>query len=159
VVLITGSTKSLFVPLAMAVVFAMLTSYFLSRTLVPTLVRYLLRGEAERHASGHQGAPGKGAIARFFAAFERGFERLRHAYGSLLALALARREFVIAGFSAFVLVSLSIFTLVGRDFFPNVDADLMKLHVRGPPETRIEENERRFANIESTIREVVPHGE
>src|SRR5262249_35672054 len=78
---------------------------------------------------------------------------------SLLAFAFARRGFVVVGFSAFVLVSLSIFTLVGRDFFPNVDAGLMKLYVRGSSGMRIEENERRFADIESIIREVVPHGE
>src|SRR5215471_15730381 len=86
VVFITGAAKSLFVPLALAVVFAMLTSYFLSRTLVPTLVRYLLRGEAEEHAKEHH-APQRG----FFAAFNRGFDRMRHVYGTWLAWALGHR--------------------------------------------------------------------
>jgi multidrug efflux pump subunit AcrB len=156
VALITGSAKSLFIPLAMAVVFAMLTSYLLSRTLVPTLVRYLLRSEAARYAEGHHGPAGNGSIARLFAAFDRGFERLRNAYGGWLALALARRGIVVAGFTAFVAVSLAIFALIGRDFFPTVDAGLVKLHVRSPPGTRIEENERRFVDIENTIRSVIP---
>src|SRR4029077_11073056 len=82
VALITGAAKSLFVPLAMAVVFAMLTSYMLSRTLVPTLVRYLLSGEAARYAEGHHGPAGHGLAARIFAAFDRGFDRLRNWYGS-----------------------------------------------------------------------------
>jgi multidrug efflux pump subunit AcrB len=154
---ITGAAKSLFIPLGMAVVFAMLTSYFLSRTLVPTLVRYLLGAEVGEHG-GH--APsGRGIFARVFAAFERNFERLRDAYGRLLALALARRGVFIAGFLGFVTVSLGLFPLVGRDFFPNVDAGLVKLHVRGPAGTRIEESEKRFADIEQTIREVIPKHE
>jgi multidrug efflux pump subunit AcrB len=159
VALITGSAKSLFVPLAMAVVFAMLTSYVLSRTLVPTLVRYLLKREAARHAEGQHGPSGDGRLARFFAGFERGFERLRHAYGSWLALTLAHRGMVVGGFLAFTAASLGIFTVIGRDFFPTVDAGLVKLHVRSPPGTRIEENEKRFVDIENTIRGVIPPSE
>jgi multidrug efflux pump subunit AcrB len=155
VVFITGAAKSLFVPLAMAVVFAMLTSYLLSRTLVPTMMRFLLRKEAERHASEHQAAPTSKA-GRFFAAFERGFERLRTFYGSWLAWALARRALVVTAFLGFVALSFTLLLLVGRDFFPSVDAGLIKLHVRGTPGTRIEETERRFALIEDTIRTVIP---
>src|SRR6185437_16890263 len=170
VVLITGAARSLFIPLAMAVVFAMLTSYLLSRTLVPTLVRYLLRAEVE---SGHH-APSApvtmggdppypparpGLAARFFAAFERGFERLRLGYGRLLALVLTRRGTFIGGFSGFVVLSLALYPMVGRDFFPSVDAGLIKLHVRGPPGTRIEETEKRIATIEDTIRTVIPKSE
>src|SRR5262249_1572465 len=99
VALITGAARSLFIPLAMAVVFAMLTSYLLSRTLVPTLVRYLLGAETHGHA-------GTGVAARIFAAFERGFERLRRGYGGLLALVLERRRVFVGGFAAFVVVSL-----------------------------------------------------
>jgi multidrug efflux pump subunit AcrB len=156
VALITGAARSLFIPLAMAVVFAMLTSYLLSRTLVPTLVRYLLSAEAARHAEGHVD---HGAAARFFAAFERGFDRLRHTYGSVLALVLQHRRLFVAGFLSFVALSLSLFPLIGRDFFPSVDAGMIKLHVRGPPGTRIEETERRIAGIEETIRGVIPEGE
>jgi multidrug efflux pump subunit AcrB len=156
VALITGSAKSLFIPLAMAVVFAMLTSYLLSRTLVPTLVRYLMRSEAAHYAEGQHGPGGSGAVARLFAAFDRGFGRLRQSYGAWLALALSRRGVVVAGFAAFVMASLGLFALIGRDFFPTVDAGLVKLHVRSPPGTRIEENERRFVDIENTIRQVIP---
>src|SRR5580658_2115578 len=153
VTFIAGSAKSLFVPLAMAVVFAMLTSYFLSRTLVPTMMRYLLR-----HGD-HHAAAATSIASRFFAGFERGFVRLRTAYGGWLALALHRRGLVIGGFLAFVAASFLLFPMVGRDFFPSVDAGLIKLHVRGEPGTRIEETERKFAVIEDTIRTVIPPSE
>jgi multidrug efflux pump subunit AcrB len=156
VAFITGAARSLFVPLALAVVFAMLTSYVLSRTLVPTLVRYLLRGEAELHANPHLHRQDRSIAGRVFAAFERGFTRLRDAYGRLLALALARPLAAALGFLAFAVLSLGLYPLIGRDFFPTVDAGLMKLHVRGPPGTRIEESEKRFAAIEETIKSVVP---
>lgn len=158
VAFITGAAKSLFVPLAMAVVFAMLTSYVLSRTLVPTLVRYLLRGEAAALASGRH-HHGESIAGRIFAAFDRGFERMRAGYGRLLALALARWGVTVTAFLAFVCLSLALFPLVGRDFFPTVDAGLVKLHVRGPAGTRIEESERRFAAISATIQTVIPPAE
>jgi multidrug efflux pump subunit AcrB len=150
VVFITGSAKSLFVPLAMAVVFAMLTSYFLSRTLVPTMMRYLLR-----HGD-HHDAASRSLASRFFASFERGFVRVRTAYGGWLAWALEHRALFVTGFVTFGTASLLLFPLVGRDFFPSVDAGLIKLHVRGVPGTRIEETERKFAAIEETIRTVIP---
>jgi multidrug efflux pump subunit AcrB len=158
VVFISGSAKSLFVPLAMSVVFAMLTSYFLSRTLVPTMMHYLMASEAERHAAGHDPAP-RSVAARFIQRFERGFERLRVRYGSLLAWTLQHRRNYVIGFSLFVAVSLALLPLVGRDFFPTVDAGLIKLHVRGIPGTRIEETERRFVQIEDAIRQVIPPDE
>jgi multidrug efflux pump subunit AcrB len=151
VAFITGAAKSLFVPLAMAVVFAMLTSYFLSRTLVPTLVRLLLRSEAEEHAASQ-----RGWFARFSAAFDRGFERLRSAYGSWLAWTLEHSLPFAAAFICLVALSAALFPLIGRDFFPVVDAGLIKLHVRGVPGTRIEETERRLARIEDSIRRVIP---
>jgi multidrug efflux pump subunit AcrB len=153
VVFISGSAKFLFVPLAMAVVFAMLTSYFLSRTLVPTMMRYLLR-----HGDHHDGPP-TSIAQRFFAGFERGFASLRTFYGGWLAWALVHRAVVITSFLAFVAGSLLLFPLVGRDFFPTVDAGLIKLHVRGTPGTRIEETERKFSQIEDTIRTVIPPAE
>src|SRR5919205_1024314 len=158
VVFISGAAKSLFVPLAMAVVFAMLTSYFLSRTLVPTMMRYLMAGEAERHLQGHSPTP-RWFGARFIAWFERGFERMRMGYGGLLAAALHHRRPVVIGFLLFVAASLALLPLVGRDFFPTVDAGLIKLHVRGVPGTRIEETERKFVHIENAIREGIPPGE
>lgn len=145
---ITGAARSLFVPMALAVVFAMLMSYFLSRTLVPTLVRALLEKESAHHE-----------LHPFFAAFNRGFDRLRAWYGGYLALALKHRRAVVLGFSSFAVGSLALLPLTGRDFFPAVDAGLIKLHVRGLPGTRVEETERRFAQIEDTIRTVIPPAE
>jgi CzcA family heavy metal efflux pump len=146
---LSGAAKSLFVPLALAVVLAMLMSYVLSRTLVPTMVHYLLAREAMAH----------GAPSRFVAAFERAFARLRGGYGRWLAWALERRAFVTVVFAVFIAGSLALLPLVGRDFFPSVDAGLIKLHVRGAPGTRLEESEKRIAAIEQAIREVIPPGE
>ncbi|XXT70375.1 efflux RND transporter permease subunit [Sorangium sp. So ce693] len=157
VAFITGAARSLFVPMAMAVVFAMLTSYFLSRTLVPTLVRLLLEREAAEHAHGH--AAPQSLFGRVFAAFNRAFDRLRAAYGGWLAWALAHRALFVGVFLALVAASVALIPLLGRDFFPTVDAGLIKLHVRGPPGTRLEESERRFARIEETIRGALPPGE
>ncbi|WP_044964246.1 MULTISPECIES: efflux RND transporter permease subunit [Sorangium] len=157
VAFITGAARSLFVPMALAVVFAMLTSYFLSRTLVPTLVRLLLEREAAEHAHGH--AAPKGLFGRVFAAFNRAFDRLRGAYGGWLAWALAHRALSVGAFLALVAASVALIPLLGRDFFPTVDAGLIKLHVRGPPGTRLEESERRFARIQETIRGALPPGE
>lgn len=142
---ITGAAKSLFVPMALAVVFAMLMSYFLSRTLVPTLVRALL----EKESHGHQLHP-------FFQAFNRGFDKVRNFYGTWLAWALTHRKGVVIGFSLFAVGSVSLMALLGSDFFPSVDAGLIKLHVRGVPGTRIEETERRISGIIRTIRSVIP---
>ena len=157
VVFITGSAKSLFVPLALAVVIAMMTSYVLSRTLVPTLVHYLLKGEALAHMEGTDAHPPRTVFERLFAGFNRGFDRMRTSYGGILALSLRHRAVFVGGFVVFVVVSVgALIPLVGRDFFPSVDAGLIKLHVRGEPGTRIEESERRFADIEQTIRTVIP---
>jgi CzcA family heavy metal efflux pump len=152
VAFITGPAKYLFAPMALAVVFAMLTSYLLSRTLVPTLVHYLL----EKEAAAHHNAGHDSNRSAFFAAFERGFERLRNWYGGYLALVLEHRALTVGVFATFVVASLALFPLVGRDFFPSVDAGLIKLHVRGVPGTRIEETERRLADIQDTIRHVIP---
>ncbi len=144
---LVGAAKSLFVPLAMAVVFAMLMSYVLSRTLVPTMVHYLLRNHQTHRPNA------------FVVRFERAFERLRGAYGRHLAWGLQHRGFVVAAFALFVAGSLAMLAIVGRDFFPSVDAGLIKLHVRGAPGMRLEENERRIAAIERTIRTIVPKEE
>ena len=146
---LTGAAKSLFVPLAKSVVFAMLMSYLLSRTLVPTMAHYLLAREA---AHGHR-------PSRFAQVFERAFERLRTSYGRWLAWALQHRAFIGITFGVLVVASLAMLPLVGRDFFPSVDAGLIKLHVRGVPGTRIEETEKRIAAIERTVRGIIPDGE
>ncbi|MCL2778664.1 MAG: efflux RND transporter permease subunit [Polyangiaceae bacterium] len=156
VVFITGAAKSLFVPLAMAVVFAMLMSYFLSRTLVPTLVLMFLKKEVAAHHSHGNEVPQRTIFGRLHAGFNRGFDNLRGFYGRWLAWALSHRRIVVPTFAAFVLFSLSLLLLNGRDFFPSVDAGLIKLHVRSPSGTRIEESEKRFAAIENTIKTVIP---
>ncbi|HMG21576.1 MAG TPA: efflux RND transporter permease subunit, partial [Kofleriaceae bacterium] len=143
---LTGAARSLFVPMALAVVFAMLMSYLLSRTLVPTMVHYLLK----RESAGPN---------RFTVAFERGFSALRASYGRGLAWALQHRAFVVVGFAVVIAGSLAMVGLIGRDFFPTVDAGLIKLHVRGVPGTRLEESEKRIAAIEQTIRGVIPASE
>ena len=157
VAFISGAARSLFIPLALAVVIAMMTSYFLSRTLVPTMVLKLLAPEVELYASEGKSAPG--LLGRVHAKVEAGFERMRDGYGRLLALTLAHRPVFIWGFSALVCLSLLLLPFVGRDFFPAVDAGLIRLHVRAPPGTRLERTEKIFAEVEETIRTVVPQGE
>jgi multidrug efflux pump subunit AcrB len=160
VVFITGAARSLFTPMAMAVVFAMLTSYLLSRTLVPTLVKYLLRGEAEQYQPGAVHAPGsRGPIWRVHDRFNVVFNRLRDRYGLALAWVLDNRGKVALGGVAFLLLSVTLFTSVGRDFFPTVDSGQIRLHVRAPAGTRIEETERYFAKIDAVVREVIPSHE
>jgi multidrug efflux pump subunit AcrB len=158
VAFITGSAKSLFVPLAMAVVFAMLTSYFLSRTLVPTMMRYLMTQEAAHHLHDAH-APPRSRVGRFLAGFEARFAQLRQVYGTFLAWALSHKVATAASFLVFVAASMALLPLIGRDFFPSVDAGLIKLHARGPAGTRIEESERRFARTEDAIRKVIPPAE
>ena len=156
VVFISGAARSLFTPLSMAVVFAMLTSYLLSRTLVPTMVRYLLRVEVEREQRGEHPS---GAFWRLHQAFNAAFESLRSVYGSFLGWALINRKKTAAAFSAFVLLSFALLPLLGQDFFPTVDAGQIKLHVRCPSGTRVEETERYFGRIEAAIRERIPEDE
>jgi multidrug efflux pump subunit AcrB len=157
VAFLSGAGKYLFTPLALAVVFAMLASYLLSRTVVPTLVRYLLPGELDRHEEG--GLTGDGWIERAHAAFNRGFERLRDRYAALLSLALRHRLAFVAGFAVFVIVSIALFPFLGEDFFPDVDAGQFRLHVRCAPGTRIEETEQVFAAVEASIRRLIPAAE
>jgi len=157
VLLLTGTAQYLFTPLAMAVVFAMMASYLLSRTLVPTMVHHLLRSEvAVYHAGGHGG---RGVLWTVHRGVNRLFEQLRYRYMGLLNLALARRAPVLAGFMVVSLASLLLVFLVGRDFFPDVDAGTLRLHARTPPGTRIEETEVRFADVEQEIRDTLPPGE
>jgi CzcA family heavy metal efflux pump len=141
-----GPAQFLFLPLALAVVLALLTSYVLSRTLVPAMAQTLFRGEAR-----HQG--------RLHAAFERGFERFRDAYGRGLAWALGHRRLVLAAFVAFGALSLALVPHVGQDFFPRVDAGQFRLHVRAPAGTRIEETDQIFNAVERSIRRTLPPGE
>src|SRR5207249_9006270 len=142
----------LFTPLAMAVVFAMLASYLLSRTIVPTLVRYLLAGEA--HGPAEAGAA-PGFFGRIHDAFQLQFERLRTAYVGALETALSRRGRGLAVFGVIALSGAALLPFVGRDFFPEVDTGQFRLHVRAPAGTRIEETEQVFAEVEAAIRRLI----
>jgi len=153
VLLLTGTARYLFTPLAMAVVFAMLASYLLSRTLVPTMMAYLLGSEVHEEAAP---ARRKSLFARGHHLFNALFEALRFRYVGLLDWSLHHRGRVLAAFGTFFAASLGLAGLVGQDFFPSVDSGQMRLHARAPAGTRIEETEMRFAAIESEIRAAIP---
>ena len=161
VLLLTGAAKFLFTPLAMAVVFAMLTSYLLTRTLVPTMAHYLLKSEADLYQHGEEGQEpaGEGPIWRVHHAFNRKFENLRGRYKNALESLLDHRAAAAIVFGIFAAGSLALAFVVGRDFFPYVDSGQMRLHVRAPEGTRIEQTERIFASIEQEIRRLIPAGE
>ncbi|HTC35869.1 MAG TPA: efflux RND transporter permease subunit [Bryobacteraceae bacterium] len=163
VLLLTGAAKFLFTPLALAVVFAMLASYMLSRTLIPTMVHHMLKPEVDMYRSGEHGeggtAEGHPIIWRIHFAFNRSFERFRAAYTGLLDWALDHRAPVLSAFLIFSLGSLGLAYLVGRDFFPTVDSGQIRLHAQAPAGTRIEKTELIFAEIEKEIRTVIPPGE
>jgi multidrug efflux pump subunit AcrB len=148
---ISGSARSLFVPLAMAVVIPMLTSYFLSRSLVPTMMQALLGKETAPGA--HERRP------RWAVAFERAFDRLLGAYGRTLEKVLASRPLVIGLGLAFAVASATLFPLLGKDFFPSVDAGELRLHLRGPAGMRIEETQTLFAQVEGRIHQLIPASE
>ena len=152
VLLLTGAARYLFTPLAMAVVFAMLASYLLSRTLVPTMANYLLKGHEEHNET-------RGFFGHIHHLFNQAFEALRTRYVGLLDWSLAHRAGVLTAFMAFSIASLGLVFLVGEDFFPSVDSGQIKLHAQAPAGTRIEETERRFAVIENAIRGVIPPSE
>jgi CzcA family heavy metal efflux pump len=151
VLFLEGPPQYLFVPLALAVAFAMLASYLLSRTVVPTLVDYLLPAEL---AHGHGTATGW--FGRFHSAFEARFEQFRTGYVRLLRWNLEHRGATAAIFGAAVLSGLALLPFVGRDFFPTVDAGQFRLHVRTPPGTRVEQTERYFSDVEGAIRDLIP---
>jgi multidrug efflux pump subunit AcrB len=155
VVFLEGPAKFLFTPLGYAVVFAMLASYGLSRTLTPITIGLLLKGE--RHGASDGAA--RGFFARIHGAFERGFERLREAYVDVLRLLLARRFIVPIAAVLIVALGAVMLMLTGRDFFPAIDGGQIKLHVRAPAGTRIEATEAVFEAVENKIRELIPERE
>jgi len=150
---LTGVAKFLFVPLAEAVSFAMLASYLLSRTLIPTLVMYIMRGHE------HRSETGKTFLGRFQRGFERKFEDFRRGYEALLETTLEHRGIFMVCFLAFCLLSLGLYSFLGQDFFPQVDAGLLRLHVRARPGLRVEETARLCDEIENTLRHEIPNGE
>ncbi|MFI5183718.1 MAG: efflux RND transporter permease subunit [Vicinamibacteria bacterium] len=150
-----GVARFLFVPLAEAVMFAMLASYMWSRTIVPTLCMYLLSGKDEYHAEEHLGER-QGFFRRAQQRFERGFERLRAGYAGALGAALGKPKTFAAFFLGFCLLSSGITLFLGRDFFPEVDAGQVRLHVRARTGLRIEETARLADQVDEVIREVIP---
>jgi multidrug efflux pump subunit AcrB len=154
VVFLEGPAKFLFTPLGYAVVFAMLASYALSRTLTPIMIGLLLKGEHHNETGGSQGW-----FARLHHGFERGFEQLREAYVDVLTLLLRRRFIVPIAAVLIVVMGAIMLTLTGRDFFPAIDGGQIKLHVRAPAGTRIEATEAVFQAVEDKIREVIPERE
>jgi multidrug efflux pump subunit AcrB len=155
VLFLHGPAKYLFTPLGLAVVFAMLASYALSRTLTPITIGLLLKGEHH----GHDGHAPRGVFARLHARFERGFENLRHGYSDVLTTLLTRRLIVPVVAVAMLTLGGTLYFYVGRDFFPAIDGGQIQLHVRGPAGTRIEKTELMFQAIEDKIREVIPDNE
>ena len=163
VTLLTGAAKYLFVPLAMAVVFAMLASYFLSRTLVPTMVHYMLGPEVPIYAAGEGGhaaqVEGLNWVWRVHFRFNHHFERFRERYKDVLEWSLHHRKYVMVLFVLMVGASGFLVFFIGEDFFPYVDSGQMRLHVRAPEGTRIEETEQLFAQVEDEIRQTLPPSE
>src|SRR5579872_2562028 len=161
VIFLTGAAEYLFAPLALAVVLAMGASYLLSRTLVPTMIKYMVPGELHMYTTpeGEAGAGSASFAWRLHHGFQRGFERMREGYSSLLAAALAHRRLVGVCFFLLTGACLALFPFIGTDFFPQVDAGQIRLHVRCPGGTRVEETARRFSEVEDTIRRVIPANE
>jgi multidrug efflux pump subunit AcrB len=150
--LLDGVARYLFVPLAEAVVFAMLASYVLSRTLVPTLAMYLLKTHG-------QGSPSKNIFAKIQRSFEAGFERVRGAYRDLLTAVLANRRLFVPGFLGLCLAGFLLVPWLGQNFFPDTDSGQFILHVRGSTGLRIEETARLFDQVENYIRQRIPSAE
>jgi len=150
---LTGVAKFLFVPLAEAVSFAMLASYLLSRTLIPTLVMYIMRGHE------HRAAGAKTFLGRFQRGFERKFEDFRRAYEGLLETTLEHKGLFVFCFLLFCVLSLGLYSFLGQDFFPNVDAGLLKLHIRARAGLRVEETARLCDEIEAALRQQIPQGQ
>ena len=167
IVFLTGVAQSLFLPLGMAVVFAMLASYLLSRTVVPMLAKFLLAKELhlytehenlDNNGNGHI-ITKKDIFWRIHEQFNRQFEKFRQNYRNTLAKALNHRGVVFAMFGAFWVSALVLLPFVGQDFFPQVDAGQFRLHVRAPAGTRLEKTEQIFTQVENEIRQVIPEEE
>ena len=153
--LLTGVARYLFVPMAEAVVFAMLASYLLSRTLVPTMAKYLLKAHAEEGSH----APSKNPLVLFQARFERNFERIRTAYRGLLVACVRHRRIFAGSFLAVCVLSFGLYPWLGQDFFPSVDSGEFTLHLRAPTGLRIEETAALCDRVEAEIRNQIPPAE
>jgi multidrug efflux pump subunit AcrB len=159
---LSGVARFLFVPMAESVMFAMVCSFLLSRTLVPTMAKYLLRthvAHVDEHGNVIGPPPSKNPLVRFQRGFEALFVRLRAGYHDLLALAVEHRRLFVGGFLGVIAVSFLLAPFLGRNFFPQVDGGQLLLHVRAPVGMRIEETAARFTEVEKAIREVIPPAE
>ena len=157
-----GVSRFLFVPMALSVMLAMTFSFFLSRSLVPTMAKYLLKPHAphtDMHGNNSSLPPTRNPIMRFQRSFEAGFEKFRASYKDLLELALAHRWPIVAGFMAFVMATFGLVPFLGTNFFPDVDGGQILIHARVPVGTRVEETAARFSRIEDAIRQVIPEQE
>ena len=157
-----GVSRFLFVPMAEAVMFAMVCSFILSRTLVPTMAKYLLRPHAphtDLHGTRATKPPTRNPLLLLQRVFEERFERVREGYRGVLRLALSARWRFVGGFMAVVLLSFALLPMLGSNFFPAVDAGQILMHARVPTGTRVEETAQRFARIERAIRRVIPSEE
>jgi multidrug efflux pump subunit AcrB len=150
---LSGVARFLFVPLAEAVIFAMLASYIFSRTLVPTLAMYLLRAHGPARSSP------RNVFGRFQSGFERTFEGVRSSYSTLLARLIARRAYFIPGFLVVCLLAFALIPFLGQDFFPATDSGQFTLHVRAKTGTRIEETARLADEVENSVRATIPSSE
>ncbi len=150
---LAGVARFLFVPLAEAVSFAMLASYLLSRTLIPTMVMFIMRGHE------HRAVVPKSSIGRWQRGFERWFERVRGGYQQLLETTLEHRKLFALGFAAFCFLSMGLVFFLGQDFFPQVDAGLIRLHFRARPGLRVEETARLCDEVEQVLRGEIPQEE
>ena len=153
---LTGVPRFLFVPLAEAVMSAMVWSFILSRTLVPTMAKYMLRKHADTHGPDGALPPSRNPFVRLQRGFEARFERARFAYREMLIMALNHRPIFVTCFLAFVLGTFALAPFLGRDFFPLVDGGRILMHVRLSIGTRVEESARQFAEIEKVVRQVIP---
>src|SRR6202451_4291570 len=161
VFLLQGTAKYLFSPLSLSVIGALLASLALSFTMVPVLFRFLMQRAVQEfdaepvHEPDPDRSRAKNPLVRFQAGFERGFESFRESYRNTLSWALSQARVTVAAFIVLIAVSALLFPLLGRDFFPQVDAGQMRLHVRAPPGTRLERTQQYFAGVEAQIRQLV----
>ncbi|UPG90614.1 efflux RND transporter permease subunit [Luteibacter aegosomaticola] len=151
-----GVARFLFVPMAEAVMFSMICSFILSRTLVPTMAKYLLHPHSVDDPHGEHGKVSRNPLVRFQRGFEKRFESLRQSYHGLLELALRHSKPFVIGFMAFVILSFGLVPMLGRNFFPSVDSGQILMHVRAPAGTRVEETANLFAAVTKEVRKIIP---
>ncbi|MGH8174224.1 MAG: efflux RND transporter permease subunit, partial [Rhodanobacteraceae bacterium] len=154
-----GVARFLFVPMAEAVMFAMICSFVLSRTLVPTMANYLLHPHTVENGNTAERPPSRNPLVRFQRGFEARFERFRAGYRDLLTLAVAHRRVFVFGFLGFVLATFLLLPFLGRNFFPSVDGGQILMHVRTQVGTRVEEAANQFADVQKVVREIIPADE